>query len=483
MIITFVLVTPRFDSLRLKLVLDDWATGLKARRRKGPTPNERVTPDPGRKPVRGFQSRIFADRHQCGRLDRNIGQFDDQFPSMNTATISPLLAVATKKQRKIILAGFSVTRAVFRRITEMFQHFWLSKTGEKVIFGLSFAGSGVQSRAIRDGLPAHVCCLALADDIEKLVRIGYIKPSWRDRAPKRGIVARSITVIASRVHKGPSSPSEKRCKRFMDILTENLAVITANPKSAGAARWNFLGLWSAARSGSVPFDEDFIRNALEAKAKPENAPLCEKLEADCDWIAFAFLKEVYLRAPLLPRDGRDATDVFVRQELGDVLITYENEAILSQMRGLPLDYCVPQTESNCLIEFPISVIDQNAAQDNVADIAHAFVEYCFGEEAQRTITEYGFRPVSEPIFQHVKERFPTPPLMETVDDDYGGWGAVMRKFFAPGAIFDILFDQVARELLQRRRKQSRWGLWGSHIKISHEDSQLKPARTSLCRPA
>jgi ABC-type sulfate transport system substrate-binding protein len=369
---------------------------------------------------------------------------------------SPWPIVAIKKRRRIVFAGFSVTRAVFKRITESFQQRWLAKTGEDVDFGLSFAGSGIQSRAIRDGLPAHVCCLALVDDIEKLARGGFIDQAWRMRTPYNGIVARSLTVAGYRPQLDASPSTDKICECFYDILAKNLAVITANPKSAGAARWNFLGLWSAARSGTMRFEPTFIQNALQARDSTKNAILHRMLETENDWIALAFLREVYLRAPVLPRDGRDATDVFLRQELGDVLITYENEAILAQMRGLPLAYSIPSAEANCLIEFPISVVDRNADREKVRDVADAFVEYCFSDEAQQIFADYGFRPVSERVFQQVRERFPSPSILETVDEHYGGWSAVMQKFFVTGAVFDILLEQVSLELLRRRRSQRRW---------------------------
>jgi ABC-type sulfate transport system substrate-binding protein len=463
----FVLVASKRIHPELQLLLANWDTSLRAQCKRTPRGVKAALLGRARKSSRPARFHEDARTYRQIPQDGNSDNFDPQKRSVELTMASPWLAVASRKQRKIILAGFSVTRAVFKQITESFQQVWLSRTGEKVVFGLSFAGSGVQSRAIRDGLPAHVCCLALADDVEKLVRLGYIQSNWRDRVPNRGIVARSITVVASRLPKEHARASTKFCEGFTDILSKNLAVITANPKSAGAARWNFLGLWSAARSGSIPFDEEFIRNAIRAKQKPENADLLGKLEGDPDWIAFAFLKEVYLRAPLLPRDGRDATDVFIRQELGDVLITYENEAILSKMRGLALDYRVPLSESNCLIEFPISVVDQNAVRENVEDVVHAFVDYCFGEEAQQILTEYGFRPASDAVLQKVRERFPEPPMLETVDGNYGGWSAVMQKFFVPGAVFDILFEQVARELSRRRKKQNRWSLGKLGDKVPH----------------
>lgn len=403
---------------------------------------------------------------------------------------------AGRASREIVLAAFSVSRYAYEQITRMFTEHWLHTTGELVRFGLSFNGSSVQTRAIVDGLPADVAALALAYDVDRVADERLTAPDWRARYPNGGIVANSLTVLATRGHGSAAAASTgssatlsdaqsdkmvgesgggAALSRFADLMRDDVGVLLANPKSAGAARWNFLALWSAARSGAIRFDA-----AFRSKARAYRSPL---LESRREQDAREFVRRVFDHAPVLPRDGREASDTFLRQRLGDVLVTYENEAILSGMRGEALPYAVPP-ECNCLVEFPISVVDENAREHGVADVSDAFVRFCFSEPAQRVLASCGFRPVVALDARRGDEggksgksaapaaaaradakdsgaalRFPAVKRVERVDEHYGGWRNAMRRFFEPGGIFDDIYEEVSRarfeRLKQKRQRKQR----------------------------
>ncbi len=193
-----------------------------------------------------------------------------------------------------------------------------------------------------------------------------------------------------------------------------MKLITADPKTSGIARWNFLALWNAAiKTGSD-----------EAKAQE-------------------FVTKVYKNVPILTKDAREATDAFAKQGQGDALINYENEVILAQQKGEKLDYIIP--EVNISIDNPIAVVDKNVDKHGNREVAEAFVKFLYTPEAQQEFVKLGFRPVDETVAQtkEVKDKFPSVKTLGTVQD-LGGWQTIDKKFFADGGVFDQIQASIKR---------------------------------------
>jgi sulfate/thiosulfate transport system substrate-binding protein len=294
---------------------------------------------------------------------------------------------------EITLVSFAVTKAAHEAIIPKFVAKWQQEHNQKVTFKQSYGGSGSQTRAVIDGLAADVVHLSLAGDTQKIEKAGLIASGWEKKLPNDGNVSRSIAVLVTR----PGNP--KGIQNWADLAKDGIKVITANPKTSGVAKWNFLALWNSA-----------IKAGNESQAQE-------------------FVRKVYSNAPILPKDAREATDIFFKQGQGDVLINYENEIILAQQKGQKAEYIVP--EVNISIDNPIAVVDKNVDQHGNRVVAEAFVKYLFTPEAQAEFIKLGFRPAdpTQPT------KFPAVKQLSNIKD-FGGWSAVQTKFFDDGAIFD-----------------------------------------------
>lgn len=315
-----------------------------------------------------------------------------------------LIAFRKPKERQIVIAAFAVCRPAFKAIIPKFCRFWYEETGEIVRIAESYGSSGAQSRAVIDGLPAHVVMLALGADMDRIGEAGFLDPDWQHRYPNQSIVTQSVTIIVVR------EGNPKRIRGFDDLTRNDLQVVLTNPKSAGVARWNFLSLWG----------HKVFRGANETEARN-------------------YVQSVFYNAPFWCKDGRDSSAMFFLQRQGDALITYENEGILASMFGESAPYIVPDV--NCLIENPIAVVARNADSDGVRDISDAFVSYCFEAEAQWEFAGVGFRPVHSKVKRQVYHTFPRCSRLFRVGD-MGGWTAVTRKFFGVGAMFDHIEEEI-----------------------------------------
>ncbi len=205
----------------------------------------------------------------------------------------------------VTLVSYAVTQSAYEKIIPKFVEEWQQKTGQKVTFEQSYGGSGSQTRAVIDGLEADVVALALALDTKKIEQAGLIQPGWEKEAPNDSIVHKSVVAFVPR-------DANIKINKWSDLAKDNIKVITANPKTSGGARWNFLALW-----GSV----------TQAGGSEQEAQ--------------TFVEKVFKNAPVLPRDARESSDVFFKQGQGNVLINYENEMILANQKGENLAYTVP----------------------------------------------------------------------------------------------------------------------------------------------
>ncbi|WP_338462400.1 sulfate ABC transporter substrate-binding protein [Synechococcus elongatus IITB7] len=306
--------------------------------------------------------------------------------------------VAQAKQ-ELVLVSYAVTKAAYDRIIPKFTAKWKREKGQDVTIRGSYGGSGSQTRAILDGLEADIAALALESDTARLERAGLIGKGWQKRLPNNSNLSSSVVVICTR--KG----NPKKIRGWSDLARPGVRIVTANPKTSGGARWNFLALYgSVAKNGGT-----------------------EKQ-------AFDFVKKVYDNVPVLAKDARESTDIFYKKNQGDVLLNYENEVILARLNGEDVGNCItPQV--NIAIETPIAVVDKIANKRKTKAIADAFTRFVFTPEAQEELAKVGFRPANAAVAQKYRKNF--PPIQKLFNiRSFGGWAAADKKFFSDGGIFD-----------------------------------------------
>jgi sulfate/thiosulfate-binding protein len=311
---------------------------------------------------------------------------------------------ASSQQRprnvELTLVSFSVTQAAYSRIIPGFVAKWKREHNQNVTISQSYGGSGSQTRAVINGLDADVVHLADAGDTNRIQQAGLINPGWQQEVPNGGIVSKSVVALVTR------AGNPKGIRSWADLARSGVRVITANPKTSGVGRWNFLALWgSVTKNGG---NEATARN---------------------------FVNQVYRNVPILAKDAREATDIFYKQGQGDVLLNYENEVILARQQGLSLPFTLPAV--NISIDNAVAVVDKNVDKHGTRQVADAFVKYLFTPEAQREFAKVGFRPVNATVAGQFSRNFPKINKLFKVSD-LGGWGAADRKFFGDGAVFDQL---------------------------------------------
>lgn len=289
------------------------------------------------------------------------------------------------------LVAYSTPESAYEQITADFAE---TPEGEGVEFSTSYGPSGDQSRAVEGGQAADYVNFSLEGDVTRLVDAGLVGEDW-NAGEHRGIVADSVVVIVTR----PGNPLG--ITGWEDIVEPGVEIVSPNPGSSGGARWNILAAYG---------------HALEANGGDEEA-------------AREYLVDFFNNAVALPGSARDALTSFT-SGVGDVLISYENEAILARQNDQELDYLVP--DETLLIETPAAVTEGAEPE------AQSFLDYLYTDEAQASFLEHGYRPVTEGVTGEVEgandpaDPFPTPKVLFTVADDFGGWPAAAEKFFADG---------------------------------------------------
>ncbi len=304
-----------------------------------------------------------------------------------------------KKDVEITLVSFAVTKTAHDTIIPKFVEKWKQEHNQNVIFNPSYGGSGSQTRAVIDGLEADIVHLALDSDVQKIEKAQLIQPGWEKEFPNNSIVTKTVAALVTR------EGNPKNIKDWPDLVKNEAKLITADPKTSGIARWNFLALWNAI----------IKTGGNEAKATE-------------------FVSKVYKNVPVLAKDAREATDVFIKGQ-GDALINYENEVILATQKGEKISYVIPNV--NVSIDNPIAIIDKNVDKHGNREVAEAFVKYLFSAEAQQEFGKIGFRPIDETVAKQKQftDKYPTVKSLGTAKD-FGGWGEIQKKFFDDGGIFD-----------------------------------------------
>jgi sulfate/thiosulfate transport system substrate-binding protein len=321
--------------------------------------------------------------------------------------LGSLLAIAASARADVELLNVSYdpTRELYEDYNKLFAAHWKKEHGEDVTVNQSHGGSGKQARAVLDGLEADVVTLALSGDIDQLYERGQLVPrTWQERLPNRSCPYTSTIVFL--VRKG----NPKQIRDWNDVVKPGVEVITPNPKTSGGARWNFLAAWGYALKKN---------GGSEAKAKE-------------------LVTALYKNAPLLDTGARGSTTTFVERGIGDVLIAWENEALLAveQLGKGELEVVVPSV--SILAEPPVTVVDAVARRKGNAGVAAAYLEYLYSPEAQEVIARHHYRPSLSAVAAKYAAQFPKTELIKI--DEFGGWKAAQAKFFADGALFDQIYQ-------------------------------------------
>lgn len=317
-------------------------------------------------------------------------------------------AAATKggKAIELLNVSYDPTREFYAEYNAAFSAHWLTKTGDKVAIRQSHGGSGKQARSVIDGLRADVVTLALAGDIDALHTVGRLVPAdWQKKLPANASPYTSTIVFL--VRKG----NPKGVRDWDDLVKPGVSVVTPNPKTSGGARWNYLAAWEQARR----------KTGSDAGARD-------------------FVTRLFRNVPVLDTGARGATTTFVQRGIGDVLLSWENEAFLAvkEFGAASLEIIVPS--SSILAEPPVAVVDRVVARKGTAEVAKAYLEYLFSEEAQEIAAKHFFRPRSERVAARYAARFPNVTLF-TIEEAFGGWTKAQKTHFADGGIFDQIHQR------------------------------------------
>lgn len=305
----------------------------------------------------------------------------------------------------LLNVSYDPTRELYQEFNAAFAKHWKAKTGQNVTVNQSHGGSGKQARAVIDGLDADVVTLALAYDVDALYLKGQLIPrNWQSRLPNNSAPYTSTIVFL--VRKG----NPKGIKDWDDLVKPGVSIIPANPKTSGAARWAYLGAWGYALQKN---------GGDEARAKE-------------------FVAKFYKNAPVLDSGARGATTTFIERGIGDVLVGWENEALLAvnELGRDKFDVVAPSV--SILAEPPVTVVEKFADKHGTRAVARAYLEHLYSEEGQEIAAKHYYRPRNETVAAKYAKQFPTVKLF-TIAELFGSWQRAHKAHFADGGLFDQIY--------------------------------------------
>lgn len=305
---------------------------------------------------------------------------------------------------EILNVSYDPTREFYDDYNPLFADWWKKRTNQEITIIQSHGGSGKQARSIISGLEADIVSLALAFDIDSIRKVkGLIDKDWQKRLPFNSSPYYSTIVFL--VRKG----NPKQIKDWGDLIREGVSVVTPNPKTSGGARWTYLAAWAW---------------ALKA-----NGGDAEKTKA--------FLKNLYANTAVLDTGARGSTTTFIQRDIGDVLLTWENEAYLTIEKTGNDEYEVVYPSLSIKAEPPVTWIDTYIKEKETADAAKFYLKYLYSIPAQELIAKHYFRPVDSDIAEKNRTQF--PPIEMVTIDDFGGWEKVQKIHFNDKGIFDEIY--------------------------------------------
>jgi sulfate/thiosulfate-binding protein len=315
-------------------------------------------------------------------------------------------APAAAADVSLLNVSYDPTREFYQEFNAAFANAWKARTGDTVTVRTSHGGSGKQARAVIDGLEADVVTLALAYDIDEIAaRTGWLPQDWQKRLPHNSSPYTSTIVFVVR------KDNPKAIKDWGDLVKPGVQVITPNPKTSGGARWNFLAAWAYALKQS---------GGDAAKARD-------------------FVTALFKNVPVLDTGARGSTTTFAQRDLGDVLITWENEAFLAVKEFADKGFVIVVPSLSILAEPPVALIDEWTQKHGTRPVAEAYLQYLYSTEGQHLAAKHFFRP-SRPELLSPEQLRQYPQLeLVTIDQTFGGWQKAQKEFFGDGGVFDQIY--------------------------------------------
>ncbi len=312
---------------------------------------------------------------------------------------------STKKEKvKLLNVSYDPTREFYTEVNKAFKQEWLSKTGQTVEIEQSHGGSGKQARSVIDGLEADVVTLALAGDIDSIVKEAKSLPEdWQSKLPDNSSPYTSTIVLV--VRKG----NPKGIKDWGDLVKEGVKVITPNPKTSGGARWNYLAAWAWANK---EYGGD--------RAK-----------------VIDYVTRLYQNVPVLDAGARGSTTTFAQRGIGDVFLSWENEAYLIE-KEFPGKTEIVYPSISILAEPPVAVVEKNTEKHGTTAVAKAYLDFLYTDTAQDLAGKHFYRPRNAAIAAKYVDKLPKLPLV-TVDTDFGGWVKAQKEHFDDEGTFDKIY--------------------------------------------
>jgi sulfate transport system substrate-binding protein len=324
--------------------------------------------------------------------------------------ISIVVAAATLHAQSAVTllnVSYDPTRELYQAVNAAFAAQWKAKTRQTVTINQSHGGSGKQARSVIDGLDADIVTLALAYDVDALYQNGrLLSENWQTRLPQNSSPYTSTIVFL--VRKG----NPKHITGWDDLVKPGISVVTPNPKTSGGARWNYLAAWAHAirKNGGD-----------EAKAR-------------------AFVAALFKNVPVLDSGARGSTTTFVQRRIGDVLLAWENEALLARDKLGPSQFDIVVPPLTILAEPPVAIVDKVVDRHGTRKIAQAYLEFLYTAEAQEICAKNFYRPRDQNVLAEYAKQFP-PVNTVTIDDPiFGGWARAQKKHFADGGVFDAIYQ-------------------------------------------
>ncbi|HEX6361932.1 MAG TPA: sulfate ABC transporter substrate-binding protein [Albitalea sp.] len=321
--------------------------------------------------------------------------------SLLPLALAACAGMAAAKDVTLLNVSYDPTRELYQDVNKAFARHWKERTGDTVTVKTSHGGSGKQARSVIDGLEADVVTLALAYDIDEIAQRGkLIAPDWQKRL--RHNSAPYTSTIVFLVRKG----NPKGIRNWDDLARPGIGVITPNPKTSGGARWNYLAAWG------------YAQRKFGSAAKAQE-----------------FVAAVYRNVPVLDSGARGSTTTFVERGIGDVLIAWENEALLAQRELGPDRFDIVVPSVSILAEPPVAVVDKVVDRKGTRAAATGYLEYLYSPEGQDIAGRHYFRPVDPAAAAKYARQFPKIELF-TVDQVFGGWAQAQKTHFSDGGVLD-----------------------------------------------
>ena len=319
-----------------------------------------------------------------------------------------LVSLATPVQASelsLLNVSYDPTRELYQDFNKVFADHWKKTSGQDVKIKQSHGGAAKQARSVIDGLQADVVTLALSYDIDEIAQRGILAKDWQKRLPNNSAPYTSTIVFL--VRKG----NPKNIKEWSDLARPGISVITPNPKTSGGARYNYLAAWGYA-----------------LKQPGGNEKTAQEL-----------LTKIYKNVPVLDSGARGSTTTFVEREIGDVLITWENEALLAIRELGPDKVQIVAPSVSVLAEPPVTIVDKVVDRRGTRKVAEAYLKFLYSDEGQELAGKHYYRPINEKIAAKYASQFPKVKLF-TVDEIAGGWTKAQKTHFADGGTFDRIYQ-------------------------------------------